>query len=176
MAVTRTIEQPRLYSATKNTNLPLVGGCNEANSSTFIIGDLVYLNSGAVTVCGDDPTVIAGLATKAGTNVTSGNIEIPIEPINSDDIYVMNIWHTTDTSAVLSSITIGTAYEIARKTVGSATAFVVDMAATTNERVVVVGKHPSDASDDLYGRVLVKFLPIADDNSTIRYNILQLCP
>ena len=58
-----------------------VEGNLEANSQQFKVGELVYLNSGAVTACADDTVLIMGIAEEAGTNVSSGNIAIPISVI-----------------------------------------------------------------------------------------------
>lgn len=64
-------------------------GLKEANSQTFKAGQLVYLAAGAaggqVTVCPNDATRILGIAQKDATNVTTGNIEIPVMVIKPGD-------------------------------------------------------------------------------------------
>ena len=177
---TLTIEAPRIYSARNSMNPDTIGNVKEADSQTFVAGDLVYpddsvtadVDNKCLKICGADPAKIGGIALKAATNVTTGNIEIPIEPINSEDTYQMNIYHATPASAILNSVQIGDTYEIIRATVSSVIAWCVDMAATTNIRVIVVGKHPSDAGTDLYGRALVKFLTTDGTN----FNMLRFSP
>lgn len=167
--------QPPQWHRTPYNNAPEIkGSLLEADSQTFLEGDLVYSNAGAVTVCGADPTQIAGLAAKAGTNVTSGNAAIPFMVIRGGDEFIMSLYHATPASALQSGVSVGTAYEIARVTVSGATCWCVDMAETTNERVVVVDLYPSDATTDLYGRVIVRFLNTALDGATQRNNVLQL--
>jgi len=54
----------------------------EANSQQFKVGELVVLDSsGDVTAIADDAVLLMGLSEAAGTNVSSGNIKIPISII-----------------------------------------------------------------------------------------------
>lgn len=173
MATTRTITDPMWVKNIYDAAAPrVVTGLLEADSQDFEVNDLVYLNAGAVTECGADPILIAGFALAPATNVTSGNTEIPIEVIRPGDVYLMNLYHATAASAVRSGVSIGTKYEIVQHADGWA----VDMAATTNPRVVIVGfpSYPDDKADDIYARVLVQFLNTSVDNTTQRNNILQL--
>lgn len=87
----------------------IIYGFLEANSQTFKAGAIVYLNSEAVTVCAADATSIAGIAMKDATNVSSGNIEIPIMVIDGNSRIRL---HCTNgaTAALASSGTTGTRY------------------------------------------------------------------
>jgi len=84
---------PRI-GATHNGQSPEIRyGWYEVNSSDFKAGQLVYLagnaTTGGVTHCETDATVIMGIAMKDATNVSSGNIEIPVMIIYPDDELIM---------------------------------------------------------------------------------------
>lgn len=82
----------------------------EANSQTFKAGALVYLSSGAVAACADDPSKIWGIAMKDATNVTSGNVEIPVMIITPEDHVLIRVQSTAGTDALASTLTPGTRY------------------------------------------------------------------
>lgn len=138
----------------------------EANSQTFVAGDLVYLSSGTVTEWADSATTqIAGIAEEAATNVTSGNTAIKFTKITSQDIFEATFWDTTAGQAVTAVGTVGTSYGL---TTTSAGIWVVD-GDNTNDRVTVVGLKKGPAFDssgtpcqmkigDTYARVYIKFL------------------
>jgi hypothetical protein len=56
----------------------------EANSSTFKAGQFVYSNAGAITVAAGAGGKIWGIALTDGTEVSSGNIDIPVQLLTSD--------------------------------------------------------------------------------------------
>jgi len=82
----------------------------EANSQSFKAGALVYLSSGAVAACADDPTKIWGIAMKDATNVTSGNVEIPVMIITPEDHVIIRVQSSAGTAALSSTLTPGTRY------------------------------------------------------------------
>lgn len=149
-----------------NTGVPYL----EANSQDFKAGDVVYLNAGAVTeVAAAATTVIAGIAKTSATNVTTGNAQIRIEPVNATDEYVMNVYDATPADADLASVAllVGTAYELMQVTVTNTDASItyctaVNLDATTAPRVVITGIHkvPELLSSSQMIRVRVKFLPV----------------
>jgi len=65
---------------------PNVVEAKEADSQSFVVNDLVYLNAGAVTIATD--AAISGVALKAATNVTTGNATIPVQIITPDSVWI----------------------------------------------------------------------------------------
>ena len=111
----------------------MLNDCLEANSQSFLMDSVVYLNSAAVTAAthaGIEAATykIAGLAARAATNVTTGNVEIPIKKIRAgDQIRIACTTGGTDKDA--ADFTVGDAYSIY---IASNIAY-VDHADTTNE-------------------------------------------
>lgn len=74
----------------------LIYGFTEADSQTFVPGNLVYISAaGTLTECTSDDTTYAGIAAKAATNVTSGNIEIPFWPFYPDTLVQFTVSGST---------------------------------------------------------------------------------
>lgn len=133
---------------------PHIRWYTEANSQTFVFGDLVYTNSGALTECGTDPSLILGVALAPGTNVTSGNTSIPVLVLTDDTEVAMNVYHATAASATFSDDSgLNTAYEIHTPSAG---VWSIDIAATSNTRVHIT--EYLDKKGDLYMRCWVKFM------------------
>ena len=116
----------------------------EANSQTFVEGNLVYLSSGAVTICSNtDP--VYGIAMKDATNVTTGNAEIPIQVIKMDDTISFTVATSADvpepcntTCAVL------TAYDY---NAGTTLTSMIDSSDTTNGKFVFLSpQYKADGS------------------------------
>ena len=64
----------------------------ETNSQSFKAGELVYFDaSGGVLVAAAGTTPVAGVAMKDATNVTSGNIAIPVQLIRPDDEVLIQV-------------------------------------------------------------------------------------
>ena len=134
--------------------VPMIKWYTEANSQAFVRGDLVYLSSGALTECGADPAAIMGISLGTSTNVTSGNIAIPVLVLTPGVEVAMNVYHATAASATFSDNSgIETAYEINQASSGIWT---IDIAATSSTRVHIT--EYLDAKGDIYMRCWVRFL------------------
>jgi len=98
-------QQPRI--AGSSGRVPSIWhGVYEANSQTFKAGALVYVNSGTVKIVPEGGPC-AGIALRDATNVTTGNVEIPIlvaEPGTEWLINVTNgagVYEASNTTAVV---------------------------------------------------------------------------
>jgi len=103
----------------------------EANSQSFKKGQFVYLNAGAVTACATNGQSIFGIAQVDATNVSSGNIEIPIAILKPDYRFKARFTNA-GTDTLNSSATPGLHYDIY---VASNICY-VDLATATAEAVV----------------------------------------
>lgn len=130
----------------------------EADSQSFKKGELVYLsNAGAVTACSGDLSSgqIMGKALKDATNVTTGNIIIPIEVIEPGDLWLMRV-STSGTAATCDNLSLVTEYGLDV----SSNVWTVDTA-ETDENVVTVVKYHYDTNGDEDYWVYVRFLSAA---------------
>ncbi len=141
---------------------PQIKFYQEANSQTFVVGDLVYRSSGLLTVCGADPEAILGIALGAATNVTSSHTMIPVLVLDTETEVVMNVYHGTAGSATFSDNSgHGVAYGVAKSAAGK---WVVDLEDTGNTRVKIVDY--VDPKGDIYMKVKVKFMPASLQDHT----------
>lgn len=133
-ATSWSVEQPRICS---NGQVPfIVHGLLEANSQSFKAGALVYSNSGAVTIAAVGDVPVLGIALKDATNVTSGNVEIPVLCFNADsEILIQASPNGTTFETANTTCKVGTAYDF-NVTNGT---FTIDSSDTTNPKMVVVG-------------------------------------
>jgi hypothetical protein len=140
----------------------------EADSQSFVAGDLVYLASALLTVCGADPTKILGIALEPATNVTSGHKYLLVQVIRPTDLFSTqfagaNAFAATDQ---------GKGYEIVKTAAGL---WEVDHSATTENRVAVQQSQEvtSDgkANPTNGGPILVRFL--TDSAAGSDANLLQ---
>jgi hypothetical protein len=101
------------YILPKNGGMPtVVYGILEADSQSFKAGHLVYLASGAATLYPGGDLPVYGIALKDATNVTSGNIEIPIQVITPEDIVVFTVANSSDVpEAATTTCAEGTSYD-----------------------------------------------------------------
>ena len=101
------------YIQPSDSGVPYVQyGILEANSQSFKAGHLVYLVSGAATLYPGGDLPVFGIALKDATNVTSGNIEIPIQPITPEDLVVFTVATSADVpEAANTTCAIGTSYD-----------------------------------------------------------------
>jgi hypothetical protein len=143
----------------------------EANSQEFKAGDMVYLNAGAVTqVLTGDTVAMVGFALTDATNVTTGNAQIRIMPVNTNDIYAINVYSGTEGNSNWDNImttTMGGVYNLVQVTVtevdGSTTyCTAVNIDSSAQARVKIVGvqvtpEQQSGPSTKSYVRALVKF-------------------
>lgn len=115
----------------------------EAAGQSFLVGEMVFLSGGKVTVCVADPAIIFGLALDdaSGTEDTL----IRVVPITASTVLVAN-YAGTDVTAQAD---IGQRYGL---TVAS-NKWHVDKGDTTNTRVLVIGLDTRDAVGDIAGRV-----------------------
>ena len=87
----------------------------EANNMSFEAGELVWSNAGAITVISGTPFTAAeilGFAQKAGTNVTSGNIAIPVVVIHPTDLVKMPTTASGTALTTTTNFTVGNGYGI----------------------------------------------------------------
>lgn len=125
---------PRVATADGSNSPKIIHGYLEANSQSFKAGEPVAF-SGATVIAGAGGDVpIAGIAMKSATNVTSGNIEIPVQVINpSDEVYIQVSTGGT-LQAADTTCTPGLAYDII---IDSGSEFwTLDSADTTNPKFV----------------------------------------
>jgi len=98
---------PRILARAGKGIPDIIDTMKEANSSTFKAGQLVYSagsgTTGPITVCASDAVVILGIAQKDGTNVSSGNIAIPVEVIRPGDRLAIQCYDTSDAAVKLAS-------------------------------------------------------------------------
>jgi hypothetical protein len=82
-----------------------IGNVTEADSQSFVQGAPVYLTAGTVVAAAHAAIhaatyKLAGLASRAATNVASGNVEVPIQVIRAgDELRVACTASGTDKSA-----------------------------------------------------------------------------
>lgn len=148
----------------------------EAASQSFKAGDLIYMDDAnnlkiAGNTAGVQDTAIAGQATKNALGVTGTKTHFAV--IRPTDRFIMNVWHSTVTSAITAKTQIGDVFGI----FAGSSRWMVDIetagesATVAKGRVKVVGFptwHPllnvPVAIGDEYGLVEVEF--IAETRST----------
>lgn len=189
---TQVLCQPHWVNSALNATCPkFAGGLEEPEyievaSSSWGIGDLLYIDTdGKVAICTDSTgqldSAIAGQALKAATGTTGASVFFRV--IRPDDVFVMNVYHSSAGSAVTNQNQIGDIFGIIKVS----SKWHVDIENTTTEdgstalaKVQVVGfpdRNPATGDDnvigDTYGCVEVKFLPftIASDGSPFTRNL-----
>lgn len=91
----------------------IIHGYLEANNQSFKAGSPVYFNAGAVTASVGGTTPVAGFAMVAGTNVSSGNIEIPVMvPLADSELYIQVSSGGTLEATADTTCTPGVAYDM----------------------------------------------------------------
>ena len=128
-------------------NVPTHRKYTEANTQTYLVGELVYLVSGAVTVCGTAATKILGIVHNAGSNVSSSNPLVTVEEIHPGDILQMRL--TDNGSATTSaSFTVGQTYG----TYVASNVHYADLANNADEELQYIGPVPDkDGSATAWG-------------------------
>lgn len=116
----------------------------EIDSASFAANDIVTLSGGYATIGADNG--IVGVAQKASTETTTGNITIPIQVITPDSIWIM----AADTTTAVTYV--GENYGI-NWTTGSQS---VDIADVTTPQLRIERLDTRDGAKSL-GRVHVRF-------------------
>ena len=132
----------------------------EADSMSFATGELIYSNDGAITNCADDAVVILGIAQKAATNVSSGNIEIKVEQI-LPSYRVRMLISTGGTAGSSSNMTVGNAYGLDV----TSNVWTADYGDTDND-AVVFKSHCYDAAGNKTNYGVFQFLPAVCQGQT----------
>lgn len=87
-------------------------GVLEANSQSFKAGHFVYLASAALTLYPGGDLPLYGIALKDATNVSSGNIEIPVQTIVPGDHVSITVATSADVpQAANTTCAVGTSYD-----------------------------------------------------------------
>ena len=108
---------------------------SEGNSQSFKAGELVYFSSGAVTVAAVGDVPVAGIAMTDATNVSTGNITIPVQLLGPDDeIYIKVQDGSGSGEAANTTCVPGVAYDF---NVAS-NLWAIDSADTTNPKLVFI--------------------------------------
>ena len=127
---------------------PEIRYIGEANTQTFVAGDLVYLSSGLVTINAADATIF-GVA-QATSKADSLNRPTPVSVINTSQTWV------AESNAAQTAANVGEDYDVVITTANTA----VNVGSTDNPAVCVVDLDPRDGAVTASGgRLLVKFLP-----------------
>ena len=109
---------------------------SEANSQSFKAGQFVYFVSGAVTVTADGNYPVAGIALKDATNVSSGNIEIPVQLIGPDDEVLIQVCNVSGTLEAANTTCVpGLSYDLQEV---STNLQYIDSSDTTNDKFVFI--------------------------------------
>jgi hypothetical protein len=113
----------------------IVYGSLEANSQTFKAGSPVYSNAGAITVAAVGDVPFLGIAMKDATNVTSGNVEIPVMLITGENTVACYVQDGSgNLEAANTTCVAGTAYDWEVDATDSY--FAIDSSDTTNPKMV----------------------------------------
>jgi len=110
MAITRTARLARMLDGSR----PVVLSLPEAASQTFKVGDLVYMSSGYLTVCGADPAKITGISKADGHNdASNGTYNVDVLVITLNMLVAMQVYHSTPANNVIEAADRFKAYGIA---------------------------------------------------------------
>lgn len=194
---TQTLGQPFWVGSTLNgETAPLHRGDParspfvEGTTQIFKTGDLIFLSSGKLVLCTLTGAVltsaIAGIAKKNAVGVTGTKCHFQV--IRPDDLFAMNVYHSTQALAVTVDTQLGGVFGIIR--VGTKWHIdietAVEGAADSNGRVKIVdflehnpydgGNFTRVAVGDIYGIAVVKFLEfsVSTDFVPPLQRILQL--
>ena len=96
----------------------LVLAFREANSQVFVAGDLVYLSSNLLTICGADPAIILGIALEDASNVTALWKYVKVQVIRPTDIFSTQFTDATPSQAVFAATDQGKGYGVVKTSAG----------------------------------------------------------
>ena len=144
----------------------------EAASQSWVAGDLIYLTSGKLTICGTTSTKlntpIAGQALEAATGVTDTAVKLRV--FRPDTVLAMNVYHSTAAAAITAITQLGSVFGIIKP--AATGKWHVDIENTTTEdastalaKVMVIGFPDTNPADcvantlgDIYGLVYVRIV------------------
>ena len=157
-----TITLAKMYARqTVSGNSPRVEVFPCAATQSFKKGDLVYLVSGRLTVCGADPTAVLGVA--AGDAVSAADAvallqKIPVELAEPDTLFQMSLASSTaGAAATLIQAMRGFGCAIFKDgTAGSGLWYCSGVVGGTSTRVII--DKFIDAVGDVNARVLVRVI------------------
>lgn len=184
--------QPVWIGNTLNATEPLYRGgtgpkeyphWKETASQTYGVGDLLFIDTnGTIAICTVAANLltsaVAGQALAAATGVTGAQVQLRM--IRPDDLFMMNVFHTTPASAVTVQTNLLAVFGLRNDTVsGNGTNLwnvdLVNAVEGTNNRaahvrVVDFGLKTPDGTTvtlhtDVYAPVIVQFLPISIFNT-----------
>lgn len=168
------------YVPTANGDTGLVLSFFEADSQSFVNGDLVKLDAGGNLVVMDDPPgaadILLGIAQGAATNVTSGNTRIPVQLIRPSDVFIMKL----DAASTFAETDRGT-YEPLDKT--AAGRWVVNKAGAVTvgaiqARILDSTEYGADGSlaATAGGPVYVRFPGVSDSSQVLEMGDIAYTP
>jgi len=145
------------YLLPKSGSIPHIQyGILEADSQSFKAGHFVYLATAAATLYPGGDLPLYGIAMKDATNVTSGNIEIPIMVISPEDLVAINVATSADVlEAANTTCAVGSDYDT---NTGASIPSYIDSSDTTNGCFRFQGElNTSDGTADTRG--IFRLLP-----------------
>lgn len=113
----------------------------EANSQTFLAGQMVYYNSG-IAVVATSGTLVLGQALTAGTNTTSSTVKIDVMRVDCNQDWAIKCVNN-GTAALASTATVGTRYGL--YTTGNVC--YMDINNTTNDAVTFLEPIPNELGE-----------------------------
>lgn len=131
----------------------------EANNQTFKDGDLIYISSGEVTACGDNPTTIAGIAIGDANNNTAKSIR-QYFPITGEYL-LANTYEASNpgTKYLQALVSDGNDYQLKL----SSNNIYVNL--DSHSSGVAYVQNLVDTAGDAYGRVVFKISQGADQHA-----------
>jgi hypothetical protein len=145
-----------VLAKTESGNEPMVINYPEAASQTFVKGEFVYLASGYVTECGDNPTTILGMAMDDAHNDSSaGTHKVGVAVFSDNTILEMNKVNASGTAQATAYSDIGAVFGIYRDTTNN---IVNAVASPAYPRLICIGLSGSDQVGDTGGRLLLRVI------------------
>jgi hypothetical protein len=150
---------------------PAIVEYTEDDSQTFVVGDPVRYDAseGAVELAVVGTVSAIGIAQRAGTNVTSGNVEIPVALFRPDDVWSATISAAGADSAAVHALTnLYDQYGWIKSTETGQTANVtVNQSNVTNQWFRPIALDGRDAAGTSGGRVLFLVVPAVYDDPAV---------
>jgi hypothetical protein len=144
-----------VLAKTESGNEPMVIMYPEAASQSFVKGEFVYLDSGYVKECGDNPTAILGMAMDDAHSSTAGAYKVGVAVFSDNTILEMNKVNSSDSGVATAYSDIGAVFGIYRDTDDSQ---VHAVASPANPRLICIGLSGSDQVGDTGGRLLLRVI------------------